>query len=56
MAGPVVGDDGGSVIGNFLENEAENQADAELFGANEPYAKACLFDSVLIKAWKNSAG
>lgn len=56
MAGPVVGDDGESVIGNFLVNEAENRADVELFGTNDPYAKARLFDSILVKAWKNSVG
>ncbi len=56
MAGPVVGDDGESVIGSFLVVEAGNRAAAETFSANDPYAKAGLFDSVLINAWKKTVG
>ncbi len=56
MAGPVVGDDGEAVIGSFLVVEAESRAQAETFSANDPYAKAGLFDSVLINAWKKTVG
>ncbi len=56
MAGPMIGDDGESVIGSFLVVEAENRAEAETFSANDPYAKAGLFDSVLINAWKKTVG
>ena len=56
MAGPTVGDDGESVTGSFLVVEAENRAEAENFSANDPYAKAGLFDSVLINAWKKTVG
>ena len=56
MAGPVVGDDGESVIGSFLVVEAGNRAEAETFSANDPYSKAGLFGSVLINAWKKTVG
>ena len=56
MAGPVVGDDNEAVIGSFLVVEADNRAQAETFSANDPYAKAGLFDSVLINAWKKTVG
>ena len=56
MAGPMVGDDGESVTGSFLVVEADNRAQAESFSANDPYAKAGLFDSVLINAWKKTVG
>ena len=56
MAGPMVGDDGESVIGSFLVVEADSRADAEKFSANDPYSKAGLFDSVLINAWKKTLG
>jgi uncharacterized protein YciI len=56
MAGPTVGDDGESVTGSFLVVEAETRAEAESFSANDPYAKAGLFDSVAINAWKKTVG
>jgi len=56
MAGPMIGNDGESVIGSFLVVEAENRAEAEAFSTNDPYAKAGLFDNVLINAWKKTVG
>jgi len=38
------------VTGSFLVVEAES------FSANDPYAKAGLFDSVAINAWKKTVG
>ena len=56
MAGPTVGDDGESVTGSFLIVEAETRAEAENFSANDPYAKAGLFDSTVVTAWKKTVG
>ncbi len=56
MAGPTVADDGETVTGSFLVVEAENRSQAEAFSSNDPYAKAGLFDSVMISAWKKTVG
>lgn len=52
IAGPLLADDGESVLGSLLVIEAADRAEAEAFAAGDPYAKAGLFDSVTIKAFK----
>lgn len=52
LAGPLLGDDGTSVLGSLLVIEADDRAAAEAFAAGDPYAKAGLFESVTIKAFK----
>jgi len=52
IAGPLLGDDGVTVQGSLLVIEAADRAAAEAFAAGDPYAKAGLFESVTIKAFK----
>ena len=45
-------DDAGSPVGSLVVIEAENRAAAETLAAQDPYAKAGLFQSVIIRPWK----
>ncbi len=51
FAGPFT-DDAGTPSGSLVVIDAENRAAIEQIAANDPYAKAGLFQSVDIKAWK----
>ena len=50
-AGPFTSDDG-SPNGSLVIVEVADRAAAEAIAANDPYAKAGLFASVDIRAWK----
>jgi uncharacterized protein len=52
LAGPMLSDDGAAMLGSVLIIEAADRAAAEAFAAADPYAKAGLFESVTIKAFK----
>ncbi len=52
VGGPILGDDGETVLGSMLVIEAADRAEAEAFAAGDPYAKAGLFESVTISAYK----
>jgi len=52
LAGPLLADDGVTVQGSLLVIEAADRAAAQAFAAGDPYAKAGLFESVTIKAFK----
>ncbi len=52
IAGPMTNDAGDAVLGSMLVIEAADRAEAEAFAAGDPYAKAGLFESVTIKAFK----
>lgn len=52
IAGPLTSDDAASVLGSLLVIEAADRAEAEAFAAGDPYAKAGLFESVTIEAFK----
>ncbi len=52
VGGPMLGDDGETVLGSMLVIEAADRAEAEAFAAGDPYAKAGLFESVTISAYK----
>ena len=52
MAGPVLGEDGETVIGSGIVIEAETLEDAERWATQDPYAKAGLFQSVEILPFK----
>ena len=52
LAGPLLGDDGTTVLGSLLVIDAADRAAAEAFAAGDPYAKAGLFESVTVKAFK----
>lgn len=51
-AGPMLTDDGKGMTGSTLLMEFNDRAEAEDWAANDPYAKAGLFASVDIHAWK----
>jgi uncharacterized protein YciI len=54
-AGPILGDDGGPV-GSVLFLEATTRAEAEAIAAADPYAKAGLFESSDLLAWRQTVG
>ena len=56
LAGPFTSDDGGTMTGSMLVIEAESRAAAETFAKGDPYAKAGLFASTDIRAWKWGIG
>jgi len=49
--GPTTTDDGAVMDGSVLLMEFPERAAAENFRDNDPYAKAGLFESSIIKAW-----
>ncbi len=51
-AGPTLSDDASSVTGSVIMVDLPDKQAAETFAANDPYAKAGLFESVTIKPWK----
>lgn len=51
-AGPTLDDDGDGMNGSLLIVDFPDKSAAESFAANDPYAKAGLFESVIIKPWK----
>jgi hypothetical protein len=55
MAGPFL-DEAGGMIGSLLVLDLPDMAAAQAWAANDPYAKAGLFDSVTIRAWKKVVG
>ncbi|MBC2836009.1 YciI family protein [Paragemmobacter straminiformis] len=54
MAGPFL--DGDSMCGSLVVLEVENLDAAKAWAAEDPYAKAGLFASVDIRAWKKVIG
>ncbi len=50
-AGPTL-DAAEQMNGSVVILELESQAEAEAFAANDPYAKAGLFETVSIQPWK----
>ena len=51
-AGPILSDDGERMIGSLLIIDFPDRLLAERFAANDPYAKAELFENVTIRRWK----
>lgn len=51
-AGPLLAEDGESMIGSVLIVEFPDRAEAEEFARNDPYAQAGLFASVTIWPWR----
>ena len=50
--GPMLSDDGDSMIGSLLIMNFDNKSEAQDFAANDPYNKAGLFENVSIVLWK----
>ena len=55
LGGPML-DEAGAMTGSLLILDVETRAEAEAFAANDPYARAGLFESVEIAAWKRVIG
>lgn len=51
-AGPTLTEDGSGMTGSVLIIEFEDKAAAERFCADDPYAKAGLFEQVTIRPWR----
>ncbi|MBF0250446.1 MAG: YciI family protein [Alphaproteobacteria bacterium] len=52
FAGPTLADDGETMNGSLVVLDLADRAEAEAFAANDPYARAGLFQSVVIRPWK----
>lgn len=52
VAGPCLTDDGEGMIGSMLVVDMADRAAAEAFAENDPYNKAGLFESVVVRPWK----
>ncbi|MAS41650.1 MAG: hypothetical protein CML46_18585 [Rhodobacteraceae bacterium] len=55
FGGPMI-DDAGAMCGSILMLATDDRAEAEAWAAGDPYAKAGLFESVEIKAFKHVIG
>ncbi|NTT87741.1 YciI family protein [Tabrizicola fusiformis] len=55
MAGPFLSPEG-QMTGSLVVLEVETLAQAEDWAANDPYAKAGLFESISISEWKKVIG
>jgi uncharacterized protein YciI len=53
IAGPMLGEDG-EPNGSLIVVDLKDKAEAQAFAANDPYAKAGVFQSVAITAWRKS--
>jgi len=54
QAGPLL--DGDAMIGSLIVLDVDDLVAAQLWADNDPYAKAGLFDSVELIAWKKVVG
>jgi len=52
FVGPMLTDDGEGMIGSLLVMNFDDKSGADEFAANDPYAKAGLFETVTIAPWK----
>ncbi|WP_411891209.1 YciI family protein [Yoonia sp. SDW83-1] len=55
MAGPMLDDDG-QMCGSLIVLDMDDMAAAQAWADNDPYAKAGLFESVTLRAWKKVIG
>ena len=55
MAGPFL-DEAGEMCGSLIVLEVEDMAAAQAWAANDPYARADLFESASLQAWKKVVG
>lgn len=51
IAGPILGEDG-KPVGSLLILDVADQAEAESIAANDPYAKAGLFQTVTLRPYR----
>jgi len=51
-AGPTLSEDGQAMTGSLLIVEFDDLQGAEAFAAEDPYARSGLFESVVVRPWK----
>jgi hypothetical protein len=54
LAGPTIADDGKTVTGSVIIVDVADKTAAEAFCADDPYAKAGLFESVTISPFRKT--
>ncbi len=54
IAGPLLGEDGQTMIGSLFLMDFATRAEAEAFSAGDPYRKAGVFGSVTITPWRKA--
>jgi hypothetical protein len=54
VAGPLLAEDGTTMIGSLLLMEFASRGDAEAFSAGDPYRRAGLFQAVTITPWRKA--
>jgi uncharacterized protein YciI len=54
--GPYLSDDGETMLGSLILVDFPDRASVEAWAAEDPYARAGLFESVTITAWKKTVG
>jgi uncharacterized protein YciI len=52
LAGPMLSDDGESMVGSVLIIEAESVAEIQAIADGDPYAQAGLFENVTIRPFR----
>lgn len=52
VGGPLLSDDGQRMIGSMLVIDLPDRGAADALMANDPYVKAGLFDSIVIRPYK----
>jgi uncharacterized protein YciI len=52
VAGPLLSEDGSTMVGSLIIVDCEHMAAAHALATRDPYAKAGLFSSVAIKPWR----
>ncbi len=56
IGGAMLSDDGQAPIGSMLIFEGESEADIRRMLAEDPYAKAGLFETVAVRPWRQAVG
>jgi uncharacterized protein YciI len=56
IGGATLADDLKTPIGSMLIFEGESEADIRVILADDPYARAGLFESVTIRPWRQAVG
>ena len=56
VAGALLGPDAQTPVGSMLIFDCADEAEARALAAGDPFAKAGLFDSIDIKAWRQGVG
>ena len=56
VGGAILADDLKTPVGSVLIFAGENEADVRAILAEDPYARAGLFDSLTVKPWRQAVG